>query len=121
MTAGDELARRRRIRALIGELGDELARGSPELAERTRDMLAGDLPLAADPTTPEDPMGQNDAAIQLRLPSEVLERADELMGPMSRVPLLAAVRLSRSAVLRMALMRGLDALEAEHGGKRGRK
>jgi hypothetical protein len=54
------------------------------------------------------------AMTSLRLPQGLLDRADAL------IPLLASASASgthaRSDILRLALSRGLELLEAEHGG-----
>lgn len=47
----------------------------------------------------------------LRLPGEFLTRADKLCAKISKDPMM---RVTRSAVLKMAIGRGLDALEAEY-------
>jgi hypothetical protein len=51
----------------------------------------------------------------LRLPRDVIKRADQLIPKLQQTDLLAAVRLSRSVVLRLAVIRGLAVLEQEHG------
>ncbi len=51
------------------------------------------------------------AQTALRLPGEFLVRADRLCARISKEPLM---RVTRSAVLKMAIGRGLDALEAEY-------
>ena len=55
--------------------------------------------------------------VQLRLPREILRAADALVPRLtgSREGLTAG-RVTRSAVLRAALARGLDVLAAELGG-----
>jgi len=42
-------------------------------------------------------------------------RADAVMASMGRAPQWSGVRLTRTMVLRMAMLRGLDLLEREHG------
>ena len=56
----------------------------------------------------------------IRLPAEALRRADALGEAMGHAPELGALRVTRSAVLRVALFEGLAALEAKHLRKRGR-
>ncbi len=51
------------------------------------------------------------AQTALRLPDEFLTRADKLCVRIANDPM---VRVTRSAVLKMAISRGLDALEAEY-------
>jgi len=57
--------------------------------------------------------------VTLRLPKNLLERADALV-PVLRdsEELFALGRLSRSIVLRLAVLKGLEALEAQHGQAR---
>jgi len=52
-----------------------------------------------------------DAQTALRLPGDFLTRADKLCSKISRDPMM---RVTRSAVLKMAIGRGLDALEQEY-------
>ena len=116
-----DLARERRLRALDSELGELLAR-RPDLADRTRAMLASELPCP-DLEDLEDRMAINDAATQLRLPAEALARAEALIPALEAEPMLQAVGrgVSRSSVLRLAVLRGLDSLEKEYGKPRRRK
>ena len=105
-----DLDAERRRRGLLDELAALLA--DPALAERTRDNLAG--PAAWLSLALEAPL---DKPKTVRLPLEVLDRLDALAERMSAVPTLAALaggRLSDSAVLRIAVIRGLDLLEAEY-------
>jgi len=76
---------------------------------RLRSLLRGDLeaPDLADPTMP------NDVQVTLRLPSDLVDRVDALLPALNRHPeLLAFGRVSRSAVVRLALADGLRRLEA---------
>lgn len=64
---------------------------------------------------PPPPTG--DAPLSTRVPREDLERADriaERLGADPRVGGLFGGRPSRAAVLRWAIRRGLDAIEAEY-------
>lgn len=54
----------------------------------------------------------SEAQTALRLPGEFLKRADRLCARIGKDPML---RVTRSTVLKMAIGRGLDALEAEYG------
>ena len=65
----------------------------------------------------------NDAAINLRLPSDVLERAAALVPRLAADPLLRAAGLTptRSTVLRLAVVRGLDLIEGEFNDKTGER
>jgi hypothetical protein len=63
--------------------------------------------------------------VALRVDPATLDRAAALADRMAQRADLRAFRLSRAAVLRLALLRGLDALEAENPddsgtGRRGR-
>ncbi len=51
------------------------------------------------------------AQTALRLPSDFLARADKLRVKISRDPMM---KVTRSTVLKMAIGRGLDALEQEY-------
>ena len=97
-----DLGRERRIRAAVRELGTLLESGAVD-GERTRAMLAGELPTMT-----------KDAATTLRLPTDLLARVDKLAerlaGPDGKP--------SRSAALRVAIERGTAALEAD-GDKPG--
>lgn len=57
----------------------------------------------------------NEASTSLRLPEEFIKRADALAKRLRHVPELAATGdVNRSKVLRLAIAKGLAALEAEH-------
>jgi len=56
----------------------------------------------------------------VRLPRDFVKRLDALAPRLEKVPTLAALGpLTRSKVLRLALARGIEILESEHG--RGRQ
>jgi hypothetical protein len=55
-----------------------------------------------------------DVVVGMRLPRETVKRADQLIAKLKQTELLAAERVSRSTVLRLAVVRGLDALEREY-------
>jgi len=95
-----------RIRARLAELRG-LLDSDPALAERFRDWLTEEEDMEK-PTT-------------LRLPEDLLERADALVPAIASAGEYQAVRISRSTVLRLALLRGLVALEAEYPAKRKRR
>ena len=52
--------------------------------------------------------------IALRVSSDVVERADTLVAIVSRDPRLAIGRVTRSSLLKLALLRGLESLEQEY-------
>ena len=57
--------------------------------------------------------------IPIRLPVSILQRADALIPKVEFLPeFTLAARVSRAAVLRLALLRGLAMLEAETSTKR---
>lgn len=59
----------------------------------------------------------NDVAISLRLPQELLDRAGALVHYLSTYKLRGA-RVSRAGAIREALLRGLDELEEEQALRR---
>ena len=79
----------------------------------------------ADPTTDPTPYprarrggrptAHDDPGTQVRLPDELLDRAEALRAAVrATLPELRAVgAVSRATVIRLALLRGLDALERE--------
>lgn len=58
-------------------------------------------------------MPANEEQVSIRLPPALLERADKLTRKLSADPAHAAFRVTRAAVLRLALIRGIEALEAD--------
>jgi hypothetical protein len=56
----------------------------------------------------------NEQQVALRLPAEWLKRAAALVPKMTSDGTMQAWRVSRSAVLRVALQKGLEALEREY-------
>ena len=70
----------------------------------------------ADPSTVTE-----ETLTSLRLPKPLLDRAEALVAKLKKKPEFAVQRITRSTVIRLALMRGLDALEAEHRLQRKRK
>jgi hypothetical protein len=53
--------------------------------------------------------------VAIRVAPDILRRADKLLPKIAGDRTLATVgRITRSTVLKLALMRGLDALEQEH-------
>lgn len=105
-----DLGRERRVRGALAEIGERVAK-APRLGERTRAMLAGELSCPG----LEERMG-NEQQISLRLPADFLERAESLVAAIASVPDFAAIgEVNRSKVLRLAITRGLEALEAQYG------
>ncbi len=59
-------------------------------------------------------MTRNDVQIVLRLPKVIRDRADALIPSLESNPTIAALgKVTRSKVLRLALVRGLEVLESE--------
>ena len=56
--------------------------------------------------------------LSLRLPEEIIARADKLCSRVFGVPEMGSTGLSRAAVLRIAIARGLDVLEEEFPERR---
>lgn len=64
------------------------------------------------------PSPETEVQVSIRLPKELLERAEGLVDALRKNPDNVLLGLTRATVLRLAILRGLDALEAEKGGKR---
>ena len=64
---------------------------------------------------------QQDAQMVVRISTGLLERADKLAEVLRGRPEFGQVRISRGAVLRMAIAEGLDALEARYATKLKKK
>lgn len=62
----------------------------------------------------------NNKQVAIRLPREVVSRAGRLTKLLAGLPAYAAWRMTPSGVMRLALLRGLDVLEAEARRKGGR-
>ena len=85
---------------------------NPRLRERTAAMLAGDLDA---PDLEEATMNGADEQVSIRCPGGTLARAEALVQAMNDAPEFKALRCTKSAILRLAILRGLEAFEAEHG------
>jgi hypothetical protein len=108
-----DLVRERRIRATLRSLKEALDR-DPELARRTHAALTGRL---AAPDLEEQTMSNEDQ-VTIRLPKGFLERAERVAKKLAADPAHSTpFRVSRAAVLRMALLRGVEALEADVAAK----
>jgi len=84
-----------------------------ELARRTQDVLTGRL-SAPDL---EGPTMANGEQVSIRLPEAWLDRAEKLSRKLKGDPAHGASRVSRAYVLRLALLRGIEALEVELAAK----
>lgn len=59
--------------------------------------------------------------VMVRVDSESAQRADKLLKEMAKKPDFKAFQISRAAVLRIAMLRGLESLEEEFLPQRSRK
>ena len=76
-----------------------------------------DEPRGLETLTLEENMSRPEGT-PVRLPLDLLKRADALVPALDAVPELRTWgRVSRAKVVRLALLRGLVMLEAEHAGK----
>lgn len=100
-----DLARVRRARADLEALLAE----HPEIRDRTAAFLAGE-------PTPEDLealMAQRPGQ-PVKMPAELLDRIDSFVPRLEKYPeILAYGRVSRASVIRLALTKGLEALERD--------
>lgn len=88
------------IRAMLG--------ANEQLQTRTQAFLAGELEA-------EEDMGTNDKLVSMRLPTTEMERAELLQQLMAEHKDWRGIGVTRSSVLRMALIRGLDELQEQYG------
>jgi len=56
----------------------------------------------------------NEKLITVRLPADLLARVDELVPALQQVEDFSVMRLTRSAVIRLAILRGLASLEEDY-------
>lgn len=62
--------------------------------------------------------GTADKKLSLRVTADVLKRADALLVRIAKNPNVVPLgQVTQSTVLKLALLRGLEALEAEYAGK----
>ena len=100
-----EHRRRRNLEELRSLLGAD-----PELQARYDAATQGLIPA------PEALVMAKDTPISLRIPEAMLDRAEALVPLLADDPELAMVlggKVTRSTVLRVALLRGIKALEAD--------
>ena len=67
--------------------------------------------------TAEMAQQETETQVSVRLPKEMLERAEALVAALRQNPDNVLLGLSRATVLRLALQRGLALLEEETRGK----
>ena len=63
-------------------------------------------------------MGKKNQQVVIRVEREILDRLDGLIPALERVPEMAAGRVTRSSIARLALGLGVAALEKRHGKQR---
>jgi hypothetical protein len=101
----------RRVQAAEARMAEQL-RCRPDLAERTAAFLAGDPPPRAMEALMSDKL---EHPTVIRLPDSILTRADALKPWLSRTPEIQMMgRLTRNAVLRLAILKGLEILEQQY-------
>lgn len=106
-----------RVRAAEERLDALLADAGPRLRERTAAMLAGELPCPDLDEEEVRPMRQGQTPVNVRLPATMIARLDALVPTVGAASELATVvTVTRSDVLRLAILRGLEQLEAEYAG-----
>jgi len=101
-----EHRRRRNLEELRRLLGSD-----PVLRARYDDATHGRIPA------PEELLMAKDAPISLRIPEPILERADGLvpvLGEDAELLMVVGGKVTRSTVLRVALLRGIKALESDY-------
>ena len=110
-------------------VGDALAtirrtlREHPEVRERTAALLAGDPTTGdLDALQPQEESMATQAPLTVRVPQALVDRLDALVPLLADAPELATqANVTRSDVLRLCVLRGLEALEAEHRAKKGKR
>ena len=60
-------------------------------------------------------MTKKPVILSLRLSEEILEDAEELIAPVQSDPRYSITRITRSAVLKLAIVVGLSVLRGEYG------
>lgn len=99
-----------RVRGAIEEIRAAV-REHPEIATRTGRFLAGDLPSSPDQERPT--MARTSPPLA-RLTDELYRRARRLQPYLRRLPELATMeRISLAFTIRLALLRGIELLEAQ--------
>lgn len=53
-------------------------------------------------------MATNDVQVTIRIPTEAIDRADELVAALGKQPEFRYLRVTRTGLLRQALLEGLD-------------
>ena len=100
-----------RVRDVLRRLSAMMT--DPTLSARTAAMLRGEI---ACPELEIPHMTKNTVQTTVRLPAELVRRLEKMEATMGKDPALAAFRISFQSVMRTAIARGLDAMEAEKRG-----
>ena len=109
-------ARERRLRDLDAQAA-ALLEGNPELAARTRDYLNGKVSTMKRRTKKMQPaLSDGERRLNLRVPVALLDRGDALVPVVAADAEMATTmgRVTRSSVLRRALLEGLKVLERRY-------
>jgi hypothetical protein len=107
-----------RVHAAEARLAEHLRR-RPDLAARTAQFLAGNPSVETMETLMVEPF---EKPTQIRLPRDVHERAAALVQGLAEDPELRALgRMSKTAVLRLAVLHGLEVLEQRVQRKTAKK
>jgi hypothetical protein len=110
-----------RVRGAEERLAEHVRR-RPDLAARTAHFLAGNPSVETMETMMVEPF---EKPTQIRLPRDVHERAAALVSRLAEDPELRAlgrIRMSKTAVLRLAVLHGLEVLEQRvqrHAAQKG--
>lgn len=91
-----------RVREALDQMESTLEK-HPEIRERTAAYLAGELQAEED--MPE--------MTTVKLPKELVKRADKLISFLQQTDVGHAVKVTRSVVIRVALGKGFELLEQE--------
>lgn len=108
-----DLERVRAADARLAALREKDPEAFAAAADRGAAWCRGEL---AGPTlNEENDMSYSQTPVNIRLPDPMVQRADRLLPILrDRSDLATAIRVTRSDVLRLAILRGLDQLEAEY-------
>lgn len=104
----DDLARERRIRALVARMRELVDSGELD-PTRLNDALQGRL----DAPDLEEQRTMAMKQITLRVPEDWIDRAERLTEALADHPMIQVGGDTRSTVIRLALLTGLEALERD--------
>jgi len=93
----------------------------PEVRERTAALFAGD-PTTGDLDALQEESMATQAPLTVRVPQALVDRIDALVPLLADAPELAtAANVTRADALRLCVLRGLEALEAEYKPAKGKR